>query len=198
MVNIADRIQYIRKSKGISQEQLADAVGVSRQAVSKWESGQNFPDVNMIIALSDYFDVTTDYILKGKEAPVKNPRNDWGKILPIVSTALNYIGFIIMLIDSLLSWKYCVFAMSTAMIVYKVVSIAFMILGTTVFCVSLKSDKENKGEKIRSFLRINIVAYAVIVALIVYLTELPYMWPWIVYVIVVVVAEIILFKKKKK
>ncbi len=38
-MNISDRIQALRKSKGISQEQLADAVGVSRQAVSKWESG---------------------------------------------------------------------------------------------------------------------------------------------------------------
>lgn len=37
-MNIADRIQSLRKSKGISQEQLADVVGVSRQAVSKWES----------------------------------------------------------------------------------------------------------------------------------------------------------------
>ena len=38
---MADRIQYLRKSKGISQEELADKVGVSRQAVSKWESEQS-------------------------------------------------------------------------------------------------------------------------------------------------------------
>ena len=44
-MNIADRIQKLRKAKGISQEQLADVVGVSRQAVSKWESGQSIPDL---------------------------------------------------------------------------------------------------------------------------------------------------------
>lgn len=38
LMNIADRIQHLRKSKGISQEELADKIGVSRQAVSKWES----------------------------------------------------------------------------------------------------------------------------------------------------------------
>lgn len=38
-MNIADRIQYLRKNRGLSQEELADKVGVSRQAVSKWESG---------------------------------------------------------------------------------------------------------------------------------------------------------------
>ncbi|WP_331661518.1 helix-turn-helix domain-containing protein [Lachnoclostridium sp.] len=41
-MNIADRIQNLRKIKGISQEELADKVGVSRQAVSKWESEQSF------------------------------------------------------------------------------------------------------------------------------------------------------------
>lgn len=66
-MNIADRIQSLRKTKGISQEQLADVVGVSRQAVSKWESEQASPDLEKIILMSEYFDVTTDYILKGIE-----------------------------------------------------------------------------------------------------------------------------------
>ena len=44
-MTLADRIQTLRKSKGISQEDLADQVGVSRQAVSKWESEQSIPDL---------------------------------------------------------------------------------------------------------------------------------------------------------
>ena len=66
-MNIADRIQCLRKNKGLSQEELADKVGVSRQAVSKWESEQSTPDLEKIIIMSDYFGVTTDYILKGIE-----------------------------------------------------------------------------------------------------------------------------------
>lgn len=66
-MNIADRIQSLRKTKGVSQEQLADALGVSRQAVSKWESEQTTPDLEKIILMSEYFEVTTDYILKGIE-----------------------------------------------------------------------------------------------------------------------------------
>lgn len=69
-MNMADRIQVLRKAKGMSQEQLADAVGVSRQAVSKWESEQASPDLDKVIIMSEIFDVTTDYILKGIE-PVK-------------------------------------------------------------------------------------------------------------------------------
>lgn len=66
-MNIADRIQSLRKRQGLSQEELADSVGVSRQAVSKWESGQSMPDLEKIIALSEFFQVTTDHILKGTE-----------------------------------------------------------------------------------------------------------------------------------
>ncbi|MCI8577665.1 MAG: helix-turn-helix transcriptional regulator [Lachnospiraceae bacterium] len=66
-MNMADRIQSLRKSKGFSQEELADKVGVSRQAVSKWESEQSTPDIEKIIIMSELFEVTTDYILKGTE-----------------------------------------------------------------------------------------------------------------------------------
>jgi transcriptional regulator with XRE-family HTH domain len=54
----------------MSQEELADAVGVSRQAVSKWESEQTAPDLEKVVIMSDIFEVTTDYLLKGIE-PVK-------------------------------------------------------------------------------------------------------------------------------
>ncbi len=66
-MNISDRIQALRKAKGMSQEQLADAIGVSRQAVSKWESEQATPDLEKVVIMSDLFDVTTDYLLKGIE-----------------------------------------------------------------------------------------------------------------------------------
>ncbi len=69
-MTIADRIQSLRKAKGLSQEELADAVGVSRQAVSKWESEQATPDLDKVVIMSEFFEVTTDYLLKGIE-PVK-------------------------------------------------------------------------------------------------------------------------------
>ena len=70
-MNLSDRIQYLRKARGISQEGLAEQLGVSRQAVSKWESEQSMPDLDKIISMSDYFEVTTDYLLKGIEPVVQ-------------------------------------------------------------------------------------------------------------------------------
>ena len=66
-MTIGEKIQNLRKQRGMSQEQLAEALGVSRQAVSKWEAGQSVPDIDKIISICDYFGVTTDYILRNAE-----------------------------------------------------------------------------------------------------------------------------------
>ena len=60
----ADKLIQLRKKNGLSQEELADKVGVSRQAVSKWESAQSIPDIDKIIMLSGLFGVSTDFLLK--------------------------------------------------------------------------------------------------------------------------------------
>ncbi len=95
-MNIADRIQNLRKAKGISQEELADKIGVSRQAVSKWESEQSTPDIEKIIIMSDYFEVTTDYLLKGIEPkPDETRKKPDAGVFSIVGTAFNLIGVIV-------------------------------------------------------------------------------------------------------
>ena len=60
----ADKIILLRKQNGWSQEQFAEHLGVSRQAVSKWESGLSIPDLDKIIKMSNIFGVPTDYLLK--------------------------------------------------------------------------------------------------------------------------------------
>ena len=61
---LADKIIRLRKKNGWSQEELADKMNVSRQAVSKWESAQTIPDLEKILQLSALLGVTTDYLLK--------------------------------------------------------------------------------------------------------------------------------------
>ena len=60
----ADKLIALRKQHGLSQEQLAEKLNVSRQSVSKWEGAQSIPDINKIIQLSQIFGVSTDYLLK--------------------------------------------------------------------------------------------------------------------------------------
>lgn len=66
---LADKIANLRKKAGWSQEELAHQLGVSRQAVSKWESGGSIPDLDKILRLSQLFDVTTDYLLIDEMEP---------------------------------------------------------------------------------------------------------------------------------
>lgn len=61
---LADKIIELRKKNGWSQEELAEKLGVSRQAVSKWEGAQSVPDIQRILEMSKLFGVSTDYLLK--------------------------------------------------------------------------------------------------------------------------------------
>lgn len=67
-MQIGPRIQTLRRSRGWTQEQLAQALKVSRQAVSKWEAGQAMPDGANLVALSRAFGVSMDSLLLGEEA----------------------------------------------------------------------------------------------------------------------------------
>ena len=62
------RLYELRKQSGLSQEGLADLLGVTRQAVQKWESGASRPDMDNLAALARYFNVTLDYLVTGQEA----------------------------------------------------------------------------------------------------------------------------------
>jgi transcriptional regulator with XRE-family HTH domain len=62
-----ERIQQLRKEKGFSQEELAENLGISRQAVAKWEAGLSYPDVDNLIALSGLFKISIDCLLKAEE-----------------------------------------------------------------------------------------------------------------------------------
>ena len=61
---LGEKITELRKRSGLSQEEFGARIGVSRQAVSKWEMAQTTPDLNKIMAISQFFEVSTDFLLK--------------------------------------------------------------------------------------------------------------------------------------
>ena len=66
-MTIGERLYKLRKDKNISQEELANELNVSRQTISKWETGESSPDFDKIIPLCEYFNITSDELLSGKE-----------------------------------------------------------------------------------------------------------------------------------
>ena len=67
-MTFSEKISALRKQKGWSQEELAEKLMVTRQAVSKWESAQSMPDLDKLVQLSEALDVSTDYLLKDEQA----------------------------------------------------------------------------------------------------------------------------------
>lgn len=85
-MNLSEKIQLSRKKKGMSQEDLANLLSVSRQAVQKWESGAATPELNKLVELSNIFEVSLDWLVKDidtngseKEVVKENPQNEGDK-----------------------------------------------------------------------------------------------------------------------
>ena len=84
--SIGTRIAEARKRKGLTQDQLAEAMGVSPQAVSKWENDISCPDITLLPQLADYFGISVDDLLRGASAPEaqivpEGERKDFNKMM---------------------------------------------------------------------------------------------------------------------
>ena len=67
IMELNKKIQELRKRKGLTQEELAEVLFVSRTAISKWESGRGYPNIESLKAISKFFGVTIDELLSGDE-----------------------------------------------------------------------------------------------------------------------------------
>ena len=130
MMKLSDKIITLRKSNGWSQEDLAEQLNVSRQAISRWENGTALPDANNILQLSKLFNVTTDYLLNedyssDDDIPcVKEVHNileskkvRYGKLFLIASIAflLSAVAWLIQAVNCL-DVIYCVLAVVNALL----------------------------------------------------------------------------------
>jgi transcriptional regulator with XRE-family HTH domain len=90
-MDFKEKLAAIRKDRGLSQEELAERIGVSRQAVSKWESGESFPDIENLIALSSLLGVSIDRFVKPDNecgpALAKNEKNGLTEIVRFLCKA---------------------------------------------------------------------------------------------------------------
>lgn len=153
-MNIGERIYELRRKNSMSQEDLAEKMNVSRQSISKWESSQSVPEVERIVQLSNIFNVSTDWILKGENSKKQKSQSNKNNLKSVqtVSTALNYIGFVIgafILFEKQAVWSVAV-------------PIVFSILSLAIY-FAVYSDSENTNEKkqsLNTFIKLNIFIFA--------------------------------------
>lgn len=70
-MNLEEQIKHYRKQAGLSQEKMADKIGVSRQAITKWENGTGIPDISNLMAIADLFQISLDELLSNEKGEKK-------------------------------------------------------------------------------------------------------------------------------
>lgn len=102
---LSEKIYTLRKKSGLSQEQLAEKLNVSRQAVSKWESGISMPESEKLILLSEFFGVSVDDLIKdkSKKTNYNTKTKDYTTIIGIMLSIAGVIGMLIWEILSITS-----------------------------------------------------------------------------------------------
>ena len=101
---LSEKLYKLRKNSGLSQEQLAEKLNVSRQAISKWESGTAVPESEKLVTISNYFGVSVDYLLKDEEEKLNGTDNSVEEKPKMIAGIIICIaGIVSMIIWGLLS-----------------------------------------------------------------------------------------------
>ena len=143
-MSFADKLIQLRKTKGLSQEDLADSLGVSRQAISRWEQGNTFPDLLNLQKIMKVFGVSADYLICDEYAAEGNnddlPAPETDKLQSQFEFKANrflIIGFL---------WVFAalcflITAIDTMNILYVVLALADIILACINFVLHFRNKK---------------------------------------------------------
>ena len=113
MNEVSTTIKVLRIEKGINQEQLAEQLHVTRQAVSNWETGRTQPDIETLKQIAEYFDVSVERLIYGREYKKTTGENkrswswDWGKnhlAVTVYPDRILWVGGILAMIVSYGNW----------------------------------------------------------------------------------------------
>ena len=111
-MDFGEQIKSIRQKEKLTQEQFAMKLNVSRQAVSNWENNKNLPDIGMLILMSDVFQISLDYLIKGEnemnnmtEKVIKDGsetrRARYNMVCSIIGSFLILIGIVLLLVKGM-------------------------------------------------------------------------------------------------
>lgn len=144
IMKLSDKITTLRKANNWTQEELAEKIDVSRQAISRWENGTALPDANNILQLSKLFDVTADYLLnedydsdndipcvKEVQQELDSKKNQYGEVY-LVSFVISFLTVILWLILAIILLK----------IIYFVQAVISAVLASTCLYSYIKNKKQ--------------------------------------------------------
>ena len=154
-----EKLQELRKSRGLTQEELAEALFVSRTAVSKWESGRGYPSIDSLKEISKYFSVTIDELLTGEKLisiAERENKSNIQRICDLLTGLVDLFSFILIVLplyqNPINGYIYSVnlfdYTETTAFnrLLYWIMFLALVLVGTVKIFIT--QFELNKGQKI--------------------------------------------------
>ena len=192
---IGNRLYNLRKEKNVSQEELANALDVSRQTISKWETGESTPDFNKICPLCEYFGITSDELLSGKQNIIEAKKEDkkakFARNLAI-SVGLYILSLVAIILCAALfeqpiigvSIFFTIIAIATGIIIYSSI-----VYGKTEK-EKVKEEKEPKNVVLKGITEIISIAGVITYLLVSFLTGAWHI-TWIIFIAIGLLDSIV-------
>ena len=192
-MSIGERLYNLRKERGLSKEDLANELGVSRQTVSKWETGESTPDFDKIVPICNYYGITSDELISGKqnivEAQKENKKAKFARNIAI-SVALYILSLVAIIATSAIGQEiigvclfFTIIAVATGIIIYSAI-----VYGKEK---SEKTKKEKKKDEVGKAVTDIIGLIGVIIYFLVSFTTGAWHITWIIFLIIGVCNSIV-------
>lgn len=195
-MNIGERILKLRKESHLSQEEVANKLNVSRQTISKWETGESNPDFDKIVPLCELFNVSTDELIKGtkEEKGIIDDNKEYKKKTAQVLTISIFMYFLAVI--------WIIFAESLSLLNEEIMVCVFLLICALATCLIIyhfvansKSEKEQIKEKkynskIKRIDSIISLVFTIIYLLVSFLT-MAWGITWILWIVYAIVIEIV-------
>lgn len=187
-MSLGERLLDLRKKKGLSQEEIAGLLDVSRQTVSKWETDQSTPDFDKIIPICKLYEIDANELLTGEKSSVKAPSDNKKSAKTISLSIVLYI-------------------LSTVWIIFATATLNKPILGVCIFLIIIalatgfliynailnkkKKKQKTREEKLVSQINEIITIFILVIYFIVSFTTMAWHITWILFIINVLIEEIV-------
>ena len=199
-MSLGERLYELRKKKGLSQEEVAEKLNVTRQSVSKWETDESKPDFDKIVPICELYEISTNELLNGtkeekeeKEVEVINNDNKKKRAIIISTAVFLYFTALIWIVVSEVAFNlnegfmvggfFLICAIATCLLIYQGI-----VLSTTI--TKKRKEKSNNEKKMDGIVELVSIIFAIIYLLVSFLTGAWHI-TWIIWLVFAAVQAII-------
>ena len=186
-LNIGEKIYQLRKKKNLSQEDLANVLNVSRQTISKWETGDSNPDLDKIVPLCNFFEISTDEFLKGRDIVYERKLSKEKTKNKALTFSLCLIIFAVMVILIMLLDELEV----NEGIIGSIIMFGITLIGILLIYYFVSAPKEKKEDKKGKVINKIIFLLTTIFYFIISFILSAWAYSWIIFIIGILIMQVV-------